>query len=145
LGISLIGARLLCGYLMDKFFAPLVAAAFLIFPVFGLATLAIEPARWSGILATISLGLAMGAEFDVMPFLCAQYFGRFAFGKTYGLILVMFALASAAAVSLTGISYDAFSSYSVALTVGAVFSLVAVGLLLSLGKYPKLPVQTRAG
>jgi len=143
LGVSLIVARLLCGFLMDKYFAPYVAAGFLIVPAFGLAWLGLQPGFWSGILATIGLGLAMGAEFDVMPFFCAQYFGRRAFGKIYGLILVLFALAAAPAVFLTGISYDVFSSYSVALIIGAALSLIAVGLLLLLGEYPELPTQSR--
>ena len=40
LGISLIGARSLAGYLMDRLFAPYVAAAFLLVPVLGVVALA---------------------------------------------------------------------------------------------------------
>lgn len=139
LGVALIFSRLVCGYLLDRFFAPRVAAVFLIAPVLGFTALAMAPGYWTGIVATVSLGLALGAEFDVMPFFCTQYFGRLAFGKIYGLVLSMFSLATGASAFLTGVSYDVFSSYAVALSVGAAITLVAVMLILSLGPYPELP------
>ena len=139
LGVAIIVSRLLCGYLMDKFFAPYVAAVFLIAPAFGFVALAVAPNVWSGIFAAFALGLTIGAEFDVIPFLCAQYLGRLAFGRVYGLILALFSLALAIGAYLIGLSFDLFSTYKVALITGAVISPVAVLLILSLGRYPQLP------
>jgi predicted MFS family arabinose efflux permease len=141
LGVSLIVGRLLCGYLVDRYFAPYVAMAFQMFPVFGLTALAVDPGIWSGMFATVTLGLAMGAEFDVMPYFCVQYFGRYAFGKTYAVILIMFALGSAPAAYLAGMSYDLFASYAVVLIAASVLSLAGVALFLTLGPYPELPRQ----
>lgn len=143
LGIAIIIARLLCGYLMDRFFAPYVAAAFLITPALGLGLLALNPGLIPGIFAAFTLGLTIGAEFDVIPFLCAQYLGRRAFGRVYGLVLALFSLALAFGAYLIGLSYDIFSSYSVALLTAAGISPVAVGLVLSLGRYPKLPLAEK--
>jgi predicted MFS family arabinose efflux permease len=141
LGASLVVGRLGCGYLVDRFFAPHVAIGFQIIRIAGFTALVLEPGSWTGILATISLGLVMGAEFNLMPFFCVQYFGRHAFGKVYAVILVWFALGAAPATFLTGLSHDVFSTYAVALMIAVALNIVGIGLLLTVGPYPKLPEQ----
>lgn len=141
LGVALIGSRLLCGYLMDRFFAPFVAGAFLVSPVFGFVAFALDPSIWTGVLVTVTLGLAYGAEFDIMGFFCSQYFGRPSFGKTYGIVYAMYALAAGIAAPIAGWSYDHYGSYVVMFIAGAVINLGAVVLILTLGRYPELPVQ----
>ncbi len=141
LGVALIGSRLLCGYLMDRFFAPFVAGAFLVSPVFGFVAFALDPSIWTGVLVTVTLGLAYGAEFDIMGFFCSQYFGRPSFGKTYGIVYAMYALAAGIAAPIAGWSYDHYGSYVVMFVVGALVNLLAVLLIVTLGRYPELPVQ----
>ena len=141
LGLALIGSRLLCGYLMDRFFAPFVAGAFLVSPVFGFVAFALDPSIWTGVLVTVTLGLAYGAEFDILGFFCSQYFGRPSFGKTYGIIYAMYTLAAGIAAPVAGWSYDHYGSYMVMFIAGAVINLVAVVLIVTLGRYPDLPVQ----
>jgi MFS family permease len=142
LGAALIVGRLSCGYLVDRFHAPYVAAGFQLMPVFGFVALVVEPGYWTAILGVVTLGLAMGAEFDVMPFFCVQYFGRFAFGKNYGVVLIMFALGGGIAAALAGASYDVFASYSVLLSAAAALSTVGVCLLASIGPPAPLPKQS---
>ena len=141
LGVALIGSRLLCGYLMDRLFAPFVAGAFLVSPVFGFVAFALDPSIWTGVLVTVTLGLAYGAEFDIMGFFCSQYFGRPSFGKTYGIVYAMYALAAGIAAPIAGWSYDHYGSYVVMFVVGALVNLLAVLLIVTLGRYPELPVQ----
>ena len=74
LGVAVIGSRLVCGYLMDRYFAPFVAGAFLVAPVFGFIAFALEPSIWTGVLVTVLLGLAYGAEFDILGFFLQPVF-----------------------------------------------------------------------
>lgn len=142
LGAALIVGRLSCGYLLDRFHAPYVAAIFQLMPVFGFVALVVEPSPSAAVLSVVTLGLAMGAEFDVMPFFCVHYFGRFAFGKNYGVVLIMFALGSGIAAALAGVSYDIFSSYSALLLVAAALSVIGVCLLANIGPPDPLPQQS---
>ena len=139
LGVALIGSRLLCGYLMDRMFAPFVASAFLVAPVFGFVAFALDPSIWTGVLVTVTLGLAYGAEFDILGFFCSQYFGRPSFGKTYGIMFAVYSLAVGIAAPVAGWSYDQYGSYVVMFIAGAVINLGAVMLILTLGRYPELP------
>ena len=74
LGVAVIMARLLCGYLMDRFFAPFVAGVFLVAPVFGFIAFALEPSIWTAVLVTVLLGMAYGAEFDILGILLQPVF-----------------------------------------------------------------------
>ena len=141
LGVAVIGSRLLCGYLMDRFFAPFVAGAFLVAPVFGFIAFALEPSIWTGVLVTVLLGLAYGAEFDILGFFCSQYFGRLSFGKIYGILFAVYSLAVGLAAPLAGWSYDQSGSYVEMFVAGALVNLLAVLLIITLGRYPELPVQ----
>lgn len=141
LGVAVIGSRLACGYLMDKFFAPYVAGIFLVAPVFGFIAFALEPTIWTAVMVTVLLGLAYGAEFDILGFFCSQYFGRPAFGKIYGILFAVYSLAVGVAAPLAGWSYDVSGSYVEMFVIGALVNLLAVLLIVTLGRYPDLPVQ----
>ena len=141
LGVAVIGSRLVCGYLLDRFFAPFVAGAFLVAPVFGFIAFILEPSIWTAVLVTVLLGLAYGAEFDILGFFCSQYFGRVAFGKVYGILFAVYSLAVGVAAPLAGWSYDQSGSYVEMFIIGALVNLLAVVLILTLGRYPVLPIQ----
>ena len=143
LGVALIGSRLLCGYLMDRLFAPFVAGVFLVAPVFGFVAFALEPSVWTGVLVTVTLGLAYGAEFDILGFFCSQYFGRPSFGKTYGIMFAVYSLAVGIAAPIAGWSYDHYGSYVVMFSAGAVINLLATLLIVTLGRYPELPLLAK--
>ena len=147
LGVAVIIARLLCGYLMDRFFAPFVADVFLVAPVFGFIAFALEPSIWTAVLVTVLLGMAYGAEFDILGFFCSQYFGRLSFGKIYGILFAVYSLAVGVAAPLAGWSYDQSGSYVEMFVAGALVNLLAVFLILTLGRYPELPtvVPAKAG
>jgi predicted MFS family arabinose efflux permease len=143
LGVALIGARLLCGYLMDRMFAPYIASAFLAAPIFGFILFSLNPNIWTAVIMTISLGLAYGAEFDILGFFCSQYFGRPAFGTTYGIMFAVYSGAVGLAAPLAGWSFDRFGSYLEIFQFGALGILIGVGLIVTLGPYPELPLQDR--
>jgi len=133
LGAMVIVGRLLSGFLLDRMWAPLVAVLMLAIPAAACVMLAwgTTPA-----LAAALIGLAGGAEFDLLAFMCARYFGTRAFGRIYSWQWAGFALA--AGLGSTGFAAvrDAAGSYDPALYLAAAL-MAAGGLsLLLLGKYP---------
>jgi len=76
--------RLVTGWLMDRFFAPHVALAFLLAPIAGLSMLAMDIPDGLAIVAALMIGLAVGAEVDVLAYLIGRYFGMLHFSRIYG-------------------------------------------------------------
>ena len=64
-----------------------------------------------------------------------------AFGKVYSILFAVYSLGVGLAAPLSGWSYDQSGSYVEMLVVGALVNLLAVILILTLGRYPHLPVQ----
>ncbi len=134
IGTSFLG-RLGIGYLLDRFFAPYVAACFFCGLALGLFLL------WSGavgglvFVAVVLVALGVGAELDVMPYVVSRYFGLRAFGEIYGYILAAFSLGGVVGPPLMGAGFDATGSYSVVLATFVVATLTAAGLMTRLGPY----------
>jgi hypothetical protein len=80
-GLTTMAGRLLSRYLIDKIFAPFVAAFFFLLPCLGIYLLNSALSPLAGI---ISLGLASGTEIDMIGFLTSRYFGKKRFGQLYG-------------------------------------------------------------
>lgn len=139
LGVSIITSRIISGYLMDKFHAPYVAAVALMTTAAGFASLAFAPSNATAIMTTVAIGIGLGVEFDVLGYLCAQYFGRRSVGRTYGFMYMLFNVGGAVGVYFAGLSFDVFGSYHSGLIVASMATLVAIGLLLLIGPYPTLP------
>lgn len=137
LGLSVIVARLVTGYLLDRFHAPFVAAGLLLCPVIGMLSLALSPGETIAAVTLISIGIGLGVEFDALGYFCAQYFGRVALGRIYGTLFVIFSIGGAVGSFLAGHSYDVFSSYVALLFVAATLVLVALIFTAALGPYPK--------
>ncbi|HSN71806.1 MAG TPA: MFS transporter [Steroidobacteraceae bacterium] len=136
IGLSLIFGRVLAGWLMDRFFAPHVAIAFLLGPVIGIYVLASGATGWMAFASAALIGLAAGAEVDVIAYLSSRYFGMRAFGETYGWQYAAFTAGSGLAPAVTAAGFDQTGSYSSILIVLGSLLLVAIGLLTRLGPYP---------
>src|SRR6202035_5890174 len=129
-GLSTMAGRLLSGYLVDKIFAPFVAASFFLLPCLGIYLLDSTIAPVAGI---ISLGLASGTEIDMIGFLTSRYFGMKRFGQLYGYLFASFVVGSAIGPTMMGLAFERLHSYEPALWMFSVFMLVASGAILSLG------------
>lgn len=137
-GISLILGRLLVGYLIDRLWAPGVAALALLMPAFAcviFAVVAPDP-RWY-ILATLLVGVGAGAEFDIAAFLIARYFGMRDYGRLFGAHLGLITAGAAISPLLFGALLKATGSYQLMLMACCACFVVGPLLLLSLGGYPK--------
>lgn len=116
LGIAVIGGRLCVGYLIDRMHPPYVAAAFLLVPCIGCVILAASPETlWLVTFAVVTIGLAAGAEVDLLAFLTSRYFGMKAFGEIYGWLFVFFELGIGFGPLLAGHAHDVQGSYRLAL------------------------------
>lgn len=135
MGVCLIIARVVCGYLIDKFFAPFVAAVFLSGPIIGLIFLALDFQGFYVMLAVCLLGLGFGAEFDLMSYLTSRYIGLRAYGKTYGVMYSAFNIGASIGVVAMGWAFDKFGVYTPGLWCLIACMTVAIGLIMVLGPY----------
>lgn len=139
LGLALIVGRAFAGFLMDRYFAPYVAAIILLFPIMGVALLASGAVGASALVGAAFLGLAAGAELDVIAYLVARYFGTISYARIYGFLYAAWTLGSGTAPVVTSRVYDATGSHSLILWVYVgLFALSAV-MIARLGAYPRLP------
>ncbi|WP_429304032.1 MFS transporter [Paraburkholderia sp. GAS199] len=137
IGVSLIVGRLLCGFLLDRFFGPHVAVAFVILPALGVLTLLAsrDPALTTA--GAVLVGLGMGAEVDLIAYLQSRYFGLRAFGQIYGYLFAVFTVGTGLGPFVMGATFDAAGSYRPALTgFVAVLACAAVLLLRLPRRYP---------
>ena len=134
LGLAVVSGRLLAGWLLDRFWAPAVAVALLTPPA--IACLMLASHRWPA-LAAVLIGLAGGAEFDLIAYLCLRYFGRRHFGQIYGWQWASFSLTAGFGPLAFGHVFDRTGSYRLALWAAALLLVAGPLLLLALGRYPR--------
>lgn len=138
LALGLVAGRILAGVLMDRFFAPYVAAVFLLGLVGGIVLLATGASGWLIFVAALGVGLATGSEISEIAYISSRYFGPRAFGLIYGVMFSAFQLGSMAGAPLMGFYRDLTGNYLGALWATAGIVLVGVALIALLGPYPDL-------
>jgi MFS family permease len=135
LGGALLVGRVGAGYLLDRFFASYVAVCFLSGATLGIFLLWNEAAGSLAFSAAILVGLGLGAETDLMPYLVSRYFGLHAFGEIYGWVVAAWGMGGVIGPFLMGMGFDSTGSYRLVLGVFIVASLMATGLMMQLGPY----------
>ena len=138
-GIALIVGRIAVGALVDRFWAPGVAALALALPAAGCALFLAADASTPTlmlVLATALCGIGAGAEFDIAAFLIARYFGLRDYGRLFGLHLGFVTIGSAVAPFGFAALLRASGGYGPLLTLCALACLIGPALLLTLGRYP---------
>lgn len=138
-GLSLIFGRVIVGYLVDRFWAPGIAAVALALPAVGCVLLSMAGAGDTALLVVgvMLIGIGSGAEFDVAAFLMARYFGLRDYGRLFGVHLGLITLASTLAPWLFGLLYRSTGNYDAMLLICGVFFLGGGLSLLALGRYPR--------
>jgi MFS family permease len=140
LGSSFAGAAVLLGrvgtgYLLDRFFAPSVAALFFGAAAVGIGLLWIGSAAPILFVGALFVGLGLGAELDLVAYLVSRYFGLRAFGRVYSSVFAAFALAGALGPLIMGAGFDSTRSYRGPLAAFFAATLVASALIARLGPY----------
>jgi len=137
-GLSLILGRVVVGYLVDRLWAPGVAAVALSLPALGcllLGTSGAGDTAWL-VAGVMLVGIGAGAEFDLAAFLVSRYFGMRDYGRLFGIHLGLITLASTLAPWLFGQLYRSTGSYQATLMVCGPLFLAGGLALLALGRYP---------
>lgn len=114
IGLSVLVGRLGSGFLMDRFFAPRVAALIMILAALGVVGLAVLGPVAAAACALL-IGFALGTEGDVIGYLTARYFGLKHYGRLYGVLYGVFALGLGLSPVLISRMQGTFGSYQVAL------------------------------
>jgi len=141
-GINVIIGRLVVGYLVDRFWAPMIAFIFLILPAISCLLLAVDQPSATGItIAALMIGLAAGAELDLMAFLISRYFGLKHYGQLYGGLFIFFAIGSGTAPALFGLWHDLTGSYQTILYGTAILFVLGAVMFLAMGRYPNFEEQ----
>ena len=133
---SLLG-RIGTGWLLDRFFAPRVSFWLLGFSALGVFLLSGARSLVVGSLGAALIGVGMGGEADIIPYLLSKYFGLRSFSTLYGFTWTAYALAAALGPVLMGRAFDAAGSYDVFLTQLSVVTLAAGGLMMLMPIYPE--------
>ena len=123
---SLIG-RIITGLLLDRFPATFAATLFFAGQAIGLLML------WAGTgwtaVATLLIGMAQGAELDMMGFVMARRFGRRSYARIFGSSAAISQLGLIASPVVMATIFDRTQSYSLALLFYPILSLVAIFLI----------------
>ena len=134
---ALIVGRLVAGTLMDRFFAPRVAIAFLVGPIVGIVLLASGASGTGAFVAGMLTGLAAGAEVDVTAFLASRYFGLKYFSRTYAWFYSAYSAGAGVGPLLTAAAVERYGDYTEILYVHAGLLIVAALMLTRLKPFPK--------
>jgi len=118
IGIGVILGRVLIGWTIDRLFAPYVAAVVFLITAIGCVLLDLAGADAAPISA-FAVGLALGAEIDLIAYLTARYFGMRNYGFLYGSIYSMFSVGAAAGPVIVGYLFDWYGSYNLSLWIMA--------------------------
>ncbi len=137
LGFASIFGRLTVGWLLDRIEARYLAAITLCLPLLTILLLTQMPHSVpAAIAAVLIIGLALGAELDLMAYITSRYFELAYFGTLFGTIGGFVTLAGGMGPVLLNMVYDATGSYDPALLAAIPVSLTAAMLFLLLGPYP---------
>jgi len=142
LGFASITGRLAIGFLLDRIEGRYLAAASVLLPIASSLLLILMPGSMAAAaLAVLIVGLALGAELDLVAYLTSRYFGLENFGLLFGTIGGLVTLAGGCGPMAISFIYDTSHSYVLALWVSIPVCLVASILFFLLGPYPPLIVM----
>ncbi len=138
---GLLVGRLVTGWLMDRYFAPRVALAFLLAPIVGIAMLALGASGPSAFIAAALIGIAAGAEVDVIAYLTARYFGMRHYSRIYGTFYAAYSLGGGLGPLLTASAVDRTGGYATSLWTHVGLLVVAALLLTRFPRFPPRDAQ----
>ena len=137
LGLTVIFGRLMVGALVDRFWAPGVAACFFLVATLGLLILIMTQVTLaSALVVAVMIGLAAGAELDLLAYLTGKYFGPAHYPAVFGVIIAFFTVGAGMAPPIFGMAAQVFQGYETVLLISVGLLLLSILLFLSLGRYP---------
>lgn len=104
-------ARLGVGFAIDRVSPERIQSFVLAVTAAGVLILAFAGSGWAALLGAAVLGMGLGSEADVGPYLLAKYFGRRHFSVLYGLTWTAYAIGGATGPLWIGHLYDRAGAY----------------------------------
>ena len=145
LALSVMLGRVVVGWAVDRFWAPIPAAIALALPALGVILLLNGHGHVvTSLLAVLLIGAAQGGEVDVAAFFVARYFGMRSYGAIYALIGIAISLGVPIGAIGVGQLYDHDGDYKRALLIAAAGFIASAALILLMGRYPQLQDQGEA-
>lgn len=128
--LSSILSRVVVGYLLDRVFAPLLAAFIFILCGMGVAGLSFSASVPVLYLSAILIGLGLGAEGDIAAYTVSRYVSTQSYARVFGIVMFLYAQGGALGVFLLGYSFTKLGGYDVAIwAIVCMVGLAAVSLL----------------
>jgi MFS family permease len=127
IGAAAIAGRLLVGLLLDRVAPLVVTAGVFLLVAGGLVLLGLAGPTFA-VAGAVVLGLAVGAEVDLIAFLVGRYFLSALYGQTYGALYAVFLIGGALGPAISGYSQQATGDYRASLF-GAGGCLIAAAAL----------------
>jgi predicted MFS family arabinose efflux permease len=131
-GAGIIG-RLCIGFLIDRFSPQRIQTFVLMLSATGALILAFAGTSPVALIGAAVLGVGLGSEADVAPYLLAHYFGRKHFSVLYGLTWTAYAIGGATGPMMIGHLYDRAGFYQprfIVYLACVAFSAVVISLFL---------------
>jgi len=150
-GLSSLASRVAIGWLLDRFWAPLVASALCLGACVGVILVAYGGASVpTALVGTTLLGVALGAEADLLTYLCSRYFSLPLFSRVVGSMWVLWAWGGGIGSTAAGLAFRATGSYQAAILFLASILVVGAVAVLFLGPYafppsPRVPRGNKVG
>ena len=145
IGISIIFGRISCGFLVDRFFGPHVAAVFMLLSAIGIAFLLFDSHVLLLYTSAFLFGLGVGAETDLLGYLTSRYFGLKHMGEIFGYIYAAFMLGTSIGPLALGYTYDTFGSYYFGIIAVISMLLIVVFLCMKLASFPSWEREKLSG
>jgi MFS family permease len=140
MSIGAVVGRLGEGFFLDRVFAPRIAAVTFTPPILACLGLLLLPVNLAIALCyALMFGVAMGAEVNLVSYLCSRYFGLRSFGSIYGIQFCGFTLGCALGPPLAGMIYQLHGNYRTMLLVWVGGYFCSALLLQFCGRYTVLP------
>jgi MFS family permease len=134
-GLALLVGRIGCGYFLDRYFGGRVALVICGGAALGIALLWTGSAGGLALVGAFLVGLAMGAEVDIIAFLMSPYFGLRSLGATVGFAFGAFVIAGGLGPLVMGFAFDRTGSYRLSLAGFCLAAAAAALLVTRLGPY----------
>lgn len=127
LGLASVTGRLVIGMALDRFPAARVTLITLLLAAAGALLLFTHGMAFAPV-AVVLIGLAAGAEVDLIAYLCSRQFGLKAYGAIYGWQYSVFVLGYGFSPFIIGKMRDAFGNYDAAI-LGSMTGVCLAGFL----------------
>lgn len=132
-GVAVLVSRLLTGFLLDRFPVPRIACAVFLAGAAGMLMIWFGATGAAPYAAAFCLGVAGGAEGDILPYASRRYFGMRSYGQIYGILVAMHTLGVVVGPLLMGVAFDRGGGYGPMLLVFSAVSVLMAGAVLLLG------------